>query len=63
MLDRLSEDPVFGVGRDALRELLDPLRFVGRAPQQVDEFLGEVLEPALATGDEGAVDEREEVRV
>jgi adenylosuccinate lyase len=30
-----------------LAETLDPRRFVGRAPEQVDEFLGEVVEPLL----------------
>ena len=39
-----------------------PHRFVGRAPQQVDEFLSEVVEPLLAAG--GAdVPALEEVRV
>jgi len=32
-----------------LQALADPSRFTGRAPQQVDDFLGEVIEPLLAT--------------
>ena len=41
---------------------MDPMRFVGRAPEQVDEFLAEVLEPLLA--ESGADDSvLEEVRV
>jgi adenylosuccinate lyase len=28
---------------------IDPRRYVGRAPEQVGEFLGETLEPLLAT--------------
>jgi adenylosuccinate lyase len=28
--------------------VLDPQQFVGRAPQQVDEFLAEVVEPIRA---------------
>jgi adenylosuccinate lyase len=47
LLDRLAADPAFGVPLHDLREALDPNLFVGRAPQQVDEFLSEVVEPAL----------------
>ncbi len=48
MLDRLAADPEYGVPLDDLRGVLSPDRFVGRAPQQVDEFLAEVVEPLLA---------------
>jgi adenylosuccinate lyase len=48
LLDRLASDPAFGVSLDELRATLDPHRYVGRAPQQVDEFLEEVIEPLLA---------------
>jgi adenylosuccinate lyase len=63
MLARLAADPVFGLAAGDVHELLDPSRYVGRAPEQVDDFLAEVLEPALAAEDEGARTEREEVRV
>jgi adenylosuccinate lyase len=46
LLDRLAADPAFAkVDLDAA---LDPQKFIGRAPEQVDEFLGEVIEPILA---------------
>jgi len=46
LLDRLAADPAFAkVDLDAT---LDPQRFTGRAPEQVDEFLAEVIEPILA---------------
>ncbi|CAN5598675.1 adenylosuccinate lyase [soil metagenome] len=48
MLDRLASDPDYGVPLDDLRGVLSPERFVGRAPQQVDDFLAEVVEPLLA---------------
>jgi adenylosuccinate lyase len=48
MLDRLAGDPEYGVPLDDLRGVLSPERFVGRAPQQVDDFLTEVIEPLLA---------------
>jgi len=64
LLDRLSADPAFGVPMADLQAALDPQRFVGRAAEQVDEFLAGVVEPMLAghaRGDEAA--HVEEVRV
>lgn len=43
LLERLSGDPSFA-GVD-LHAALDPLQFVGRAPEQVDDFLAEIVEP------------------
>jgi adenylosuccinate lyase len=62
MLERLAADPSLGIGLDDLREVAAPERFVGRAPEQVDEFLEGVLEPAL-TGSAAAAHAEEEVRV
>jgi adenylosuccinate lyase len=65
LLERLAGDAEFaalGVSLDDLQAALDPARFVGRAPQQVDEFLAEVAEPILARA-AGAPAPLEEVRV
>lgn len=62
MLDRLAADPAFGVPFDDLKSALDPSRFVGRAPEQVDEFL-ELVAPVLAGQSRAADDLREELRV
>ncbi len=51
MLDRLAADPAFGVSFTDLESALDPNRFVGRAPEQVDEFLDEIVSPLLASAD------------
>ena len=48
LLDRLAVDPEFGVPVTDLEAALDPASFIGRAPQQVDEFLEEVVAPLLA---------------
>jgi adenylosuccinate lyase len=48
LLARLAADPEFPFQAEDLRDLTEPSRFVGRAPQQVDEFLQEVVEPLLA---------------
>lgn len=62
MLERLASDPAFGVPVADLGNAADPLRFVGRAPEQVDDFLAGVIRPILdAAGDTAAA--REEVRV
>jgi adenylosuccinate lyase len=61
MLERLAADPEFGVSIDDMRRTLDPRRFVGRAPQQVDEFLNEIVEPLIGHHDDSTL--REEVRV
>ncbi len=47
MLVRLAGDPAFTVPLDDVRAVTDPSHFIGRAPQQVDEFLAEVFEPLL----------------
>lgn len=46
LIERLRGDPAFAGVR--LDDVLDPRRFVGRAPQQVDRFLAEVVEPIRA---------------
>jgi adenylosuccinate lyase len=61
LLDRIAADDAFGITRDELDRAMDPSRFVGRAPEQVDEFLDEVVAPLLASGGEGPG--LEEVRV
>jgi adenylosuccinate lyase len=45
LLDRLAADPAFA--KIDIGKALDPARFVGRAPEQTDEFLAEVIEPIL----------------
>ena len=47
LLERLAGDPALKLGGMDARTLLDPRRFVGRAPQQVDEFLRDVIDPIL----------------
>jgi adenylosuccinate lyase len=48
LLARLASDSDFPLRADEMRQLTEPMRFVGRAPQQVDEFLEGVVEPVLA---------------
>ena len=48
LLERIAADPAFAAIADKLDELVDSKRFVGPAPQQVEEYLNEVVEPVLA---------------
>jgi adenylosuccinate lyase len=48
LLDRIGADPAFAQVQDQLATLVDPGAFVGRAPEQVDDFLNEIIEPCLA---------------
>ncbi|KZT38709.1 adenylosuccinate lyase [Sistotremastrum suecicum HHB10207 ss-3] len=48
LFDRIRNDSYFAPILPQLDKLLDPTTFVGRAPEQVDGFLKEWVEPALA---------------
>ncbi|HEU0012706.1 MAG TPA: adenylosuccinate lyase [Longimicrobium sp.] len=48
LLDRIAADDAFGVTRAELEEDLRPELYVGRSPEQVDEFLEEWVAPVLA---------------
>jgi adenylosuccinate lyase len=61
LLDRLAKDPELGLPRERLALAADPSTYVGRAPQQVDEFLASVIEPLLAGS--AAIPAEEEIRV
>ncbi len=47
LLELLLEDEKFGLTRESLKEVLDIRKFVGRAPEQTEEFLASVVAPVL----------------
>ena len=47
LIERIRGDSHFASVREKLDHLLDPSLFVGRAPQQVEEFIREELDPVL----------------
>jgi adenylosuccinate lyase len=47
LADRIAGDPAFRLDRAEIREILEPARHVGRAPEQVDTFLRDCVEPIL----------------
>ena len=54
LLERLADDEAFGMSLEQLSAITHPARFVGRAPEQVDRFLAEWVQPALARLEAGA---------
>lgn len=48
LLSRIAADPQFGVSREELDKLVDSRLYVGRAPQQTEDFLNEVIDPILS---------------
>ena len=47
MIARVEADPAFGLSREEIEAELSPEAFTGRAPQQVEEYLQEVIRPLL----------------
>ena len=52
LLELIAADPAFGLSLDELKACMEPSRYVGRAPKQVDEFLAEVVNPILESNKE-----------
>ncbi len=47
LIDLIAEDPMFGMTREELTVHLEPSRYIGRCPEQVDDFLNEYVRPVL----------------
>ena len=47
LIDRIRADAAFATIHERLDEILAPRHFIGRAPEQVDEFLAEMVRPEL----------------
>ena len=47
LLELIAADPSFNLSLEELKKTMDPMRYVGRAPEQVEEFLDEVIRPIL----------------
>jgi len=47
LLELIANDNAFNMSRNELDEILSPNNFIGRAPQQVDEFVEEHVKPML----------------
>ena len=47
LIDLIAADPSFGLTKEELQATLEPSRYVGRAPRQVEVFLRDVVKPVL----------------
>ncbi len=47
LLELIAADPAFNLSEEELKETMDPKKYVGRAPIQVEKFLEEVVQPIL----------------
>lgn len=47
LVDRIAADPAFGMTREQIEKILKPENFVGRAPQQTEEFISQYVQPVL----------------
>jgi len=47
LLELIAAEPAFNMSLEELQETMEPAKYVGRAPLQVEKFLAEVVEPIL----------------
>ena len=47
LLERIAADPAFGMTIEQLKGIMKPENFVGRAPQQTEEYVNEYIRPVL----------------
>ncbi|MDD3212538.1 MAG: adenylosuccinate lyase [Eubacteriales bacterium] len=47
LVDRIAADPAFKVTKAEIEAILDPARFIGRAPEQVTDFVSQCVDPVL----------------
>ena len=42
LIDRISSDPVFGMTKEEISKHLIPSNYIGRCPEQVDDFITDI---------------------
>jgi len=47
LIERIANDKMFGLNIEELNAVLDPQNYVGRSPQQVEEFIEEYVKPVF----------------
>ncbi|MBW9173176.1 adenylosuccinate lyase [Clostridium estertheticum] len=48
LIERIINDPIFKMSKEEIIAVIDPIKFVGRAPSQVVDFIAEYVNPILA---------------
>lgn len=52
LIDRIISDESFGLSKEEILAVIDPTKFVGRAPSQVVEFIDEYVDPIIKSNEE-----------
>lgn len=47
LIERIAADPIFGMSQEELTAVLKPENYVGRAPEQVEDFITEHMNPVF----------------
>ena len=58
-IERIAKEPMFGMSLEDLQKVLDPKKYVGRAPQQTEEYINEVVKPVIEANKDGLIDNAE----
>ena len=45
LIDRIAADPMFGLTKEEILTHMDPAAYIGRCPEQVSEFIAQVIDP------------------
>ena len=61
LADLIAADPMFGVTKEQLDKIMKPENYIGRCPQQVDEFIANCVKPVLEAN--GVSDDVAEINV
>lgn len=59
LMERIAKEPMFGMSLEDLQKVLEPKNFVGRAPQQVEEYITEQVKPVLDENKDSLIDDAE----
>ncbi len=59
LIERIAKEPMFGMSLEDLQKVLEPKNFVGRAPQQVEEYITEQVQPVLDENKDSLIDDAE----
>ena len=63
LVDRIAGDPAFGLTREMILAKLDPSAYIGRCPEQVEEFLRDCVDPVREQYAALLTDRKSELRV
>ena len=63
LIDLIAAEPAFGMTKEELSAHMEPSAYIGRCPQQVEEFLKECVAPVLERYQDALTDKETELKV